>query len=215
MSDSDFVIFVQKSDKCKKLLELIDEKLSMYNKRGIRVFIKKVTEDTIPADITKLPTCNVRGVKAEGTSAIISALDKLCKPKQVRDQYDELEEYNRKLMGTKDDYERDEADAEDDLDEGEMTKSEIDKRMAEYARRAPKHRRNSDNNDINNEPEPEAEQPKPKRNHNRRAEKTRVPDSDDDSEDESDDGNYIEPDDNLHPDAGLDIDHEMMTILNS
>lgn len=210
MGDSDFVIFVQKSDKCKKLLEAIDERLATYNKKGLRVFIKKVTEDTLPADITKLPTCNVRGYKAEGTSAIISSLDKLCKPKRRQQDPDDIESYNSAIMGDLETYKK-EKDEIDDVGDDDMSSADVSKMMADYSQKASKYlSKNEDSDEDDSDTRPTRNNKS--KNKGKYKPTRREPDSgsDDELDYESD-----EPEDNIDPDANLDLDEEMMNIIKS
>lgn len=203
MSDLDFVIFVTKSDKCMDLLEKIDERLAAYNKRGMRILIKKVYESNLPEGVTAVPECNIKGAKTIGIKAIINGLDKICRPRQKEANPDDLENYYNSQIGSIDDAKADAAKGEDDVDDTEMTKSEIDRRMADAMRKAPAHRRNGDD-DLTDEPAP--------RNNRRQSNRRQA-----DSDDEESDDDYDEPEDNIretNPDEGLDLDEEMKRIIN-
>lgn len=218
MSDLDFVIYVNKSSKCMTLLEKVDERLTAYNKRGMRILIKKVHEGNLPEGVTAVPECNIKGEQLRGVKAILHGLDKICRPKRREPNPDDLEEYYNSSIGTAEDAKADAA--EEDVDDSGITKSEIDKKMADYARRAPKHRRGSNyEEDDSDDDEPVADtrlrpRPRPKQKSKSQRQNQHIPDSDD----EDSDSNYDdEPSDNIqetNPDAGLDLDEEMKRIIN-
>ncbi len=82
--DDDYVVFVTDDDTSKRLLEKLDDRVGVYNKFGIRILCKKVSEDDLPDDIDSAPTACVRGRNIVGNSKIIGLFDKMVKARMPK-----------------------------------------------------------------------------------------------------------------------------------
>jgi hypothetical protein len=208
-----FKLIVQVNEVCLEILRYLDKNISTINRLGVRIQVEKLSKSELDEEmletlrkkgITRLPVLIVNdGKLLVGLKRIIDMFEKNLNNARVDERVSPAGDYGGPAVGAEMgtnpdlcDYWQRELYAgtdrkgkmipRDDKDEGEDEGGDIERRLADYRRNEPKHRRSGGGRERDIDPPPRE---RPRRGGHRVEEpEDNIADSDDDS-----DGGYDEP----------------------